>query len=265
MTVVVDEQIVLTGSVMKTDTEIQQEKLFKKLSKKAGKSIMEHRMLNEGDRLLAGLSGGKDSLILLEILADRIRSMPFHVDLAAIHITVENIGYAINTRYLEDFCTGLKIPLLLRTVSADPDLTGKSPCFICSWQRRKTIFNVTREEGFNKLAFGHHRDDALETFMMNLLYHGSVSSMPYSLSMFDGRINLIRPMLDLWEKDLAGYASMRGFTKEEKQCPYDGETKRSYTREVIEDLQRAYPKAKINMFKALGNIYEAYLPVRPDK
>ncbi len=245
---------------MKTEEDILREKQFKKLCKKAGKTMLEHQMLEEGDRVLAGLSGGKDSFIMLEILANRIRSLPFHVDLAAMHVFVDDVGYTVHMEYLADFCHHLGIPLITRTVSVYPDRTDKSPCFICSWQRRKAMFNTTREEGFTKLAFGHHRDDALETFMMNMLYHGSISALPYSLSMFEGRIHLIRPLLDLWEQDLEAYALLRGFRGEEKQCPFDNKTKRAYTREVIEQLQGHYPKAKINMFRALGNRYDEYLP-----
>ena len=251
------------ATVMRTQEEINREKLFRKLSKKAGKTIMEHQMLAEGDRVLAGLSGGKDSLIMLEILADRIRSLPFSVEITAVHVNVEDIGYKMNTGYLEDFCNRLKIPLLLQSISIDLSDGCKSPCFICSWNRRKAIFNLTRELGFNKVAFGHHRDDALETFLMNLLYHGSVSSLPYKLSMFGGRVNLIRPLLDLWENDLHGYAQMSDFNGEDKKCPYDNKTKRSYAREMIEQLQDHFPKSKINMFKAMGNIYSEYLPARP--
>ncbi len=250
---------------MRTEAEISRDKLFKKLCKKAGKTMIEHHMIEEGDRILAGISGGKDSFILLEILANTIRTLPFHVDMAAIHVAVEDIGYSINQDYLRDFCDNQGIPLILRTVSVYPERTSKSPCFICSWQRRKAIFNVTREDGFNKLAFGHHRDDALETFMLNLLYHGSISSLPYSLSMFGGRVHLIRPLLDLWEHDLQDYAGLRNLLKEEKTCPWESETKRRYVREVIENVQRSNSNSKINMFRALGNRYEEYLPEKPKK
>jgi tRNA 2-thiocytidine biosynthesis protein TtcA len=245
---------------MRTEEELRRDKYFKKLSRKAGRTMMDHQMLGEGDRILAGLSGGKDSLIMMEILADRIRSLPFKVELCAIHVSVEDIGYSINTGYLQDFCRHLEVPFVHKTAYVNPDETEKSACFICSWTRRKIIFNYSREEGFNKLAFGHHRDDALETFLMNLLYHGSISSLPYSLTMFDGRLKLVRPLLDLWESELRQYAEMSDFLKEEKKCPYDNGTKRSYTRELIDRLQADYPKSKINMFKAMGNIYGEYLP-----
>ncbi len=247
---------------MRNEEEISRDKLFKKLCKKSGKTILDHHMLEDGDKVLAGLSGGKDSLILVEILSDRIRSLPFKVEMAAIHVTVGDIGYEINTDYLNNFCQDLGIGFIHKLVNANPDATKKSTCFVCSWHRRKAIFNESREKGYNKLAFGHHRDDALETFMMNLLYHGSISALPYSLSMFEGRVKLIRPLLDIWENDLEEYAGLRGFMKEEKRCPFDTETKRRYTREVIEKLAADYPKSKINMFKALDNIYGEYLPGR---
>ena len=237
-----------------------EKKLFKKLCRKTGASIREHSLLEEGDRLLLGLSGGKDSMILLEILADRIKAFPFKVDLYAVHIIPENIGYHVDKDYLNNFCEKLGIELIIKTIAPDIEKSTKSPCFICSWERRKAIFNLTKELNCNKLAFGHHRDDAIQTFMMNLLYHGSISSLPYSLKMFDGRVHLVRPMLDIWEKDLQEYANFRNYSSVEKQCPFEELTRRSYTAELLQKMEDEYPKAKINIFKALDNIYEEYLP-----
>lgn len=235
-------------------------KLLKKLSAKAGKTIREHSLLGDGDRLLVGLSGGKDSMILLEILAERIPALPFRVELFAVHVIPEGIGYHVNLEFLEEFCRGLGIQLIVRRIRPEIDPEIKAPCFVCSWERRKTIFNLTKELNCNKLAFGHHRDDALQTFLMNMLYHGSVSSMPYKLRMFEGRVHLVRPLLDTWEKDLALYAGYRNYSSVEKECPHDEKTKRNYTAELLDKLEKDYPKAKINMFKALDNIYGEYLP-----
>ncbi len=223
-------------------------------------TIREHNLLEDGDKLLVGLSGGKDSMIMLELLVDRIKAFPFHVDLYAVHIVPEDIGYEVNQDNLREFTNNLGVELRLETTKPDIQKSKKSVCFICSWERRKAIFNSGKDLNCNKIAFGHHRDDALQTFMMNMLYHGSISSLPYSLSMFDGRIKLIRPLMDIWEKDLISFANYRKFDTIEKSCPHENLTKRDYAENLINELEKVYPTAKINMFHALDNIYPEYLP-----
>jgi tRNA(Ile)-lysidine synthetase-like protein len=234
---------------------------FKKLCQKVGKTIRDHQLLEEGDHLLLGLSGGKDSYLLLETLAERKKAMPFNFNVSAVHVKVQNVLYSMDTDYMINLCSDLQIPLYIKEIAPDFEQDKKkAPCFVCSWHRRKEIFNLGKELNCNKLAFGHHRDDALETFMMNLMYHGSVSSLPYSLQMFDGRVKLIRPLLDIWEKEIIEYANLREYPKAEKSCPYDDKTKRRQTRKIIEQMDQAYSNSKINIFHAMDNIYPEYLP-----
>ncbi len=238
----------------------EEAKLFKKLGRKMALTIREQNLLEEGDRLLVGLSGGKDSMIMLELLADRIKAFPFHVDMYAIHIVPENIGYEVDIEYLKKFTDKLGVELRLETTSPNIEDTKKAPCFICSWERRKAIFNLAKELDCNKIAFGHHRDDALQTFLMNVLYHGSISSLPYSLSMFKGRLKLIRPLMDIWEKDLIQFASYKTYDAIEKICPHENLTKRNYTKDLLSQLGKNHPSAKSNIFNALDNIFPEYLP-----
>ena len=155
----------------------------------------------------------------------------------------------------------------MKIINTKPDIqkSDKAVCFACSWERRKAIFNLGKELNCNKLAFGHHRDDALQTFMMNLLYHGSISSLPYSLSMFEGSLNLIRPLLDIWENELISLAKFRKFEAINKSCPHEDLSKRNYTKNLINNLGDTYPTAKINMFHAMDNIYSEYLPHSKNK
>ncbi len=234
---------------------------FKKICQKVGKTIRDHELLKEGDHLLLGLSGGKDSYLLLEALAERKKAIPFKFEISAVHVKIQNALYNMDIGFMESLCTDLNIPLYIKEITPDFELDKKkAPCFVCSWHRRKEIFNLGKELNCNILAFGHHRDDALETFMMNLMYHGSISSLPYSLSMFDGRVNLIRPLMDIWEKEIIEFSDLRGYPKAEKSCPHDDQTKRRQTRKLIEQMMQNYPNSKINMFHALDNIYAEYLP-----
>jgi tRNA 2-thiocytidine biosynthesis protein TtcA len=237
------------------------EALFRKLCSKADKTISLHNMLEEGDHLLLGLSGGKDSMFLLEALGSISRSSPVKFNISAVHVRVNNLMYRYDLPYMQSLCDDLNIPLYIREIA--PDFTRdekKSACFVCSWTRRKEIFNLGKELNCNKLAFGHHRDDAIETFLMNLLYHGSVSSLPYSLSMFDGRVRLVRPLLDIWEEEIRKYADLRDYPPAEKFCIYDDKTRRAHTRKLIAEMESNYKNSRINIFHAMDNLYPDYLP-----
>jgi len=241
------------------------EKLFRKLTRKCGLTLRDHEMLGDGDRVLVGLSGGKDSMILLKILAERKAALPFRFELTAVHVFVRTAGYKLDTVYLREFCSLLDVPLILKEIDVDLKRDPKkTPCFVCSWHRRKVLFDLTREEGYNKLALGHHREDALETCLMNMMFHGSISSLPYKLSMFDGRIALIRPLLDINEKLLAEYAGMTGIVRAEKSCPYENNTRRREVRGILKKMEELYHQAPSNLFRSMGHIYEEYLPVKKE-
>ena len=234
---------------------------FLKLCRKVEKTIRNEKLLEDGDHLLLGLSGGKDSLVLLETLANRKKVMPFSFTISAVHVKVKNVLYTMDVDFMKQLCDHLKIPLYITEIEPDFEKDKKkAPCFVCSWHRRKEIFKLGRELNCNKLAFGHHRDDALETFMMNLMYHGSISSLPYSLEMFDGRVKLIRPLLDIREKEILEYSDLRGYPPAEKSCIHDKQTKRRNTRMLIDLIDKSYENSSINIFNALDNIYPEYLP-----
>ena len=254
-------------AVERSQEQIQANKLFKKITRKAGTTLRDHKMIAEGDRILVGLSGGKDSMILLKVLAERRAAMPFDFHLEAAHVEAPGIGYRIDHSKLEEFCQALNIPLHFREI--EPDLEkdpSKTACFICSWNRRKELFTLGRELDCNKLALGHHRMDALETLLMNMIYHGSVSSLPYTLEMFDGRVELIRPLMDLDERLLEEYATLSGLLKVEKSCPHEDRTKRERMAQLIKEIESIHGPGPFNMFKSMDKIFEEYLPgkAKPD-
>jgi tRNA(Ile)-lysidine synthase TilS/MesJ len=245
----------------KTTEQIQSDKLFKKICRKLGTTLRDHQMIQEGDHVLVGLSGGKDSMILLAALAERLRAMPFDFSLSAAHIEATGIGYEIDREKLFSFCEELNVPLHYQTI--EPDLEqdpSKAACFVCSWHRRKELFRLTRELNCNKLALGHHRNDAIETLLMNMIYHGSISSLPYTLKMFEGRLELIRPMLDLEEGMLEDYARLNQLVKIEKSCPHEDITQRESIRKLLTHIEELHPKGPFNMFKSANKIFEEYLP-----
>lgn len=245
----------------RTPEEIDIGKLFKKICRKVGTTLRDHSMIAEGDHILVALSGGKDSMILLESLVERRRALPFDFSITAAHVEASGIGYQINKEQLNSFCSILQVPLHYLTIEPDFDKDpSKTTCFVCSWHRRKKLFNLTRELGCNKLAFGHHRKDALETLLLNMIYHGSISSLPYTLRMFDGRVKLIRPLMDVEESLLTDYASMREMVRIEKSCPHENRTRRQTIGQLISQIEAIHPTGPYNMFKSMGKIFEEYLP-----
>lgn len=234
------------------------------LYKKVGYTIGKYQLMEADDRVMIGVSGGKDSLFLLEALANRRKYLPFKINLMACHVHIHEVGYKVNIEYLENFCKNLDVPFILEELSVNLlENPKKAPCFVCSWHRRKKLFELTKKLGFNKLALGHHMDDALETLVMNMIYHGSMSSMPASLKMFDGRMYLIRPLIELANNDIAEYALQKGYPALESQCPYGDDTRRDSVKSLINTMAAMNKHARKNMFRAMSNIFAEYLPAQP--
>ena len=247
----------------KSQEQMQSDKLFKKICRIVGTTMRDHDMIREGDHILVGLSGGKDSMILLEALAERRKAVPFEFRLTAAHIEAEGIGYEIDRKRLTSFCTRLDIPLIYR--STRPDLEkdpSKAACFVCSWYRRKELFKLTRELKCNTLALGHHRNDAIETLLMNMIYHGSISSLPYTLLLFEGRVRLIRPLMDLNERMLEEYASLNSLVQVEKSCPHEDRTQRIKIAGLLRQVEELHGSGPYNIFKSMNKIFREYLPVK---
>ena len=178
---------------MKTELE----RLEKRIRERFVKAFATYRLLEDNDYVLVGLSGGKDSLCLLEMLAKRAKIDKPKFRVEAIHVRMENISYETSTDYLQHFCDDLGVKLHIVTTSFSPTPTNhnsefstlnsqfkqKPPCFLCSWHRRKQLFNLAQELGCNKIALGHHQDDLLHTCLMNLFYQGRFDTMPALLKM----------------------------------------------------------------------------------
>ena len=233
------------------------------LQKKVIKTMGLHGMIEEGDNLMVGLSGGKDSLVLLDILGRKKKSIPFSFNIVAVHIDTAMDLYRADVDFMEQLCKDLDVEFKRSTISFSPDPSGKkSMCFLCSWHRRKRLFELAKSMKCNKLALGHHMNDAVETLLMNMIYHGSISSLPHKLSMFDGRMELIRPLLDLTEDQVNDYAVESAFPKTLKVCPHDDKTKRKTTKEILEKIESTHPLALKNIFRSMDKFFPEYLPKR---
>ena len=246
---------------MKKKLTKYQKRHIEHIKNMTAKAINQYEMIEDGDKVLIAVSGGKDSLVLLEALAAFKKFKTINFEIEALHIDVEDVGYLVDDGFLKEYSEQLGVKMHFRTIKAGLEERGKkAPCFVCSWHRRKTLFKFAKSNGFQKLALGHHMDDAVETLMINMAYHGHISSLPGKLKMFDGAMYLIRPLILLTDKDTREFANIRNFTKLKQTCPFEDVTKRTTARKLIEQLESIHPKAKFNLFNSMGNIDEEYLP-----
>ena len=220
-----------------------------------------YEMLADKDRVLIAVSGGVDSLVLAWILKHWQDKAPISYDLLAVYI---DNGF--------DMATSERVSTQLRSIGV-PFLTektdfwhraaaaeeGKSVCYHCARLRRNRLFALAEEQGCNKIGFGHHMDDILETFFINLLYAGNISTMVPKQRLFDGRIHIIRPMAYLEKKDILHIAAAAAIEPVKNPCPRDNDSKRQEARRVVAFLSGLDPKVKSNMFAALANIRPDYL------
>lgn len=236
-----------------------EEKLWKSFNKALGK----YQLIDEGDRILVGLSGGKDSLCLLEFLARRSRIHVPHFTVKALHVRMENIHYETDTTFLQSFCDRLGVPLHIITTSFTdhlPSLTShpsplksKPACFLCSWQRRKQLFNLAQELGCTKIALGHHQDDIIHTALMNMTFEGHFATMPVKLRMRKMPITIIRPLCLCHESDIQAFAQQQQYEKQLKQCPYEHDTNRKKSAELFVHIEQLNPEARFSIWHALEN------------
>lgn len=235
-------------------------KLVRKISKKTGKLIYDYHLIDENDNVMVGLSGGKDSLTLIDILHMKKIKMPINFSISACFVELEDMGHQIDIKVLEKFCTDREISF--HHIKINPDFNidkKKDKCFICSWHRRKALFNLCRETKSNKLALGHHQDDLIKTFLMNITFQGNISTMPVKLSMFNGELFIIRPLAAITEEQIIKYVQYRDLKVQKHECQYGQNQSRVHIEKVISEMQKLNPKAKESIFKALGNIKKDYL------
>jgi tRNA 2-thiocytidine biosynthesis protein TtcA len=230
------------------------------LIKKVGKTIKKYGMLEKGDRVLVAVSGGKDSFTLLKILNDRMGFYPNMYDVLALHVVSEaTCEGAADTSALEGYLKEHGYPYRIAVSNAKPGEKGPSP-FWCAMNRRRVLFDEARRLGFNKLALGHHRNDVIETALMNMFYHAEFSTMLPVQSLFDGKLAIIRPLYNIPEADTVKFSRVYSFPAVHCRCAVEGETKREMFKRIVRELERTNPKAGVNALRALENVRSEFLP-----
>ena len=214
--------------------------------------IEDYRMIEEGDRIAVGVSGGKDSLALLAFLAELRKYHNKSFEIEAITI---DMGLGMDYSAIEKWCQSLNVPYTRVETLIGPIIfehrKEKNPCSMCSKMRRGALNQALLDRGLNKLALGHHYDDAVETFMMSLLYEGRISCFQPVTNLDRMGVIQIRPMLYIHEKSIDNFVSRAGLPVLENRCPVDKSTKREEIKQLVFELSKTYPDLKERVFGAM--------------
>lgn len=239
------------------------DKLFKRLRRKVGHAIGDYGMIEENDRILVCMSGGKDSYVLLDMLMSLKRSAPINFELIPVHI---DSNFPNAPEYLlEDHLkkVGLEYHFLKRPVydiCKEKIADGIPYCSLCSRLRRGYLYSFAREIGANKVALGHHKDDCLATFFLNIFYSGMMKAMPPVLRNDKDDLTVIRPLIYCRERDLITLSKIKNYPVLPKGlCVFGEDQQRSAMNKMIKQWDKDYPKRADIVFKALKNVAPSHL------
>jgi tRNA 2-thiocytidine biosynthesis protein TtcA len=238
-------------------------RLEKQLYRTVRETCEGYELLRPGDRIMVAMSGGKDSYTLFHLLTKLVPRLPFAVELVAVHLDQVQPGYdgASLRAYLAS--TGWPFEILREdtySVVTEHLDSSSTYCSLCSRLRRGILYTAAERLGCNKLALGHHRDDSLETFLLNLFYSGKLQAMPASYRTDDGRFEVIRPLIECAEKDIAAYAAQQPFPIIPcNLCGSQDGLKRDAMTALLAQLEQQHPHVRAVMANALRNVRPTHL------
>ena len=239
-------------------------KLHKELIARMDKAVLEYNMFSANDEVVVAVSGGADSMALLDLLALRLQYYADNITLKAVYVDM-GFGWHVQERcnIVQDYFNRLGVTG--ETIHTDigpfshSDANKENPCFLCARLRRKRIFEATKEMGCNKLVFGHHKDDLVETLLLNMIYNREISTMPPMLEFFKGLFHVVRPLLYIEEELLKKFIKERDIPTFSQDCPTDGHSKRQYAKELLNTLDDDIQGARENIFASMKRVKSKYL------
>jgi tRNA 2-thiocytidine biosynthesis protein TtcA len=228
------------------------------ISKRIGRAIIDYKMLSDGDKIAVAVSGGKDSLTLLRVLNDRRAFVPIKYDILAVHI---DLGYPRScAKPLEKYFKKIGVKYHIEKVDALRKTKRKDiNCFWCSWNRRKALFETSNRFGCTKVALGHHKDDVIETILLNLFFQGEISAMSPKQELFKGKIIIIRPLVYVEEDLIKRFVRTADFSTFDCKCPNSVTSNRTRIAKIISELKKVCPDVKTNIFRSIKRIKKDYL------
>jgi len=237
--------------------------LEKRLAHEMGRCIADFGLIESGDRVMVAISGGKDSYTLLHLLERARRRAPVSFEIIAVHLDQGQPGYdgAALEAWLRE--KGYEHRIVRKdTYQVVTHLIpeGQTYCSMCSRLRRGILYKVAQSLGCTKIALGHHRDDAIETLMLNMMFNGSLSAMPAKLASDDGRNTVIRPLLYSSERDIAAYSEQLDFPIIPcNLCGSQDNLWRQQVKQMLDDIEQRAPKVRQSMLAALKNVHTSHL------
>ncbi|MBF0384859.1 MAG: hypothetical protein HQL27_03215 [Candidatus Omnitrophica bacterium] len=228
---------------------------FDKIKQLIEEGISRYNILEKEDRILAAISGGKDSLTMLYALSILQKKAAFPFEVVAINIKTDfHCGSCMHSQILVDIFESLGLKYYFKEIKV-LDEKKTTSCFWCSWNRRKCLFETAEDLGCNKVALGHHKDDIVETILLNLFYKGEVAAMKPSQELFGGKIKLIRPLCLVEEQRIIEFANENNFPKQLCRCPFGAASKRKEMKTIIKEFSEAFPEIDIrqNIFNSVSD------------
>jgi tRNA 2-thiocytidine biosynthesis protein TtcA len=248
--------------------ETTPERLEKRIFKAVGQAVTEFQMIEEGDKIMVAVSGGKDSWVMLSILNDLKKRAPVNFDIMAVNLDQGYEGF--ETHIIEDYLVAQKIPYFMaekniNKIVQEKNSEGSTWCSLCSRLRRGTLYGLAEQLGCNKIALGHHQDDMIETLLLNAFFIGKLGTMAPKLKADDGKNIIIRPLIYVLESEIREYTKIKEFPVVCCQCPLmcgetvHGDYKRRRMKVLIKQLEAEIPDIRNSLLASLKNVNPTHL------